>query len=115
MKENIPAHIVEKVTRLEEENTKYTMIIEELRSHMTTTTTKVSGVSEEEHYARLGERDFRAIILLEEINRLNHKVVEVRNHLENAENYIQELQQTITQGENVVSTDIEEQIRYLSQ
>ncbi len=57
------------------------MIIEELRSHMTTTTTTFSGISEEEHYARLGERDFRAIILLEEINRLNLKVVEVRNQL----------------------------------
>jgi hypothetical protein len=57
--------------------------------------TQIDGVSYEEHYAKLGERDFRIIILLEEINRLNTKVIEVRDYLQKAEDYIEQLQYTI--------------------
>ena len=63
------------------------MLIEELQSRLSVT--HINGVSEDEHYAKLGERDFRVIILMEEINRLNQKIIEIRKYLENAENYIE--------------------------
>ena len=49
---------------------------------------QVSAVSEDEYHGRIGERDLRIIILLEEINRLNQKVVEIREYLVQAEDFI---------------------------
>lgn len=75
----------------------------------------MSAVSEEELNFRLGERDLRIIILLEEINRLNHKVTEIRQYLVEAEDYIQQLQATLEQREPVISPEIQTQITYLSE
>jgi len=48
------------------------------------------GISEEYYYnllAEYGKKFMQTLILLEEINRLNVKVTEIREHLEKAEEY----------------------------
>lgn len=39
---------------------------------------------------------------MEEINRLNQKIIETRKYLESAENYIEEIQATIEQRQAVI-------------
>ena len=54
------------------------------------------GISEEYYYnllAEYGKKFMQTLILLEEINRLNVKVTEIREHLEKAEEYIISLQE----------------------
>jgi hypothetical protein len=54
------------------------------------------GISEEYYYnllAEYGKKFMQTLILLEEINRLNVKVTEIREHLEKAEEYIITLQE----------------------
>ena len=52
MKENVPAHIVERVTVLEQENVRYTKLIEQLQSRLSLT--QVSAVSEDEYHSGIG-------------------------------------------------------------
>lgn len=86
------------------EATTYKSRFEELERKSTIS----SGPSkvEEELQTKLAIEQFRGIILLEEINRLNHKLglidaerIEVIGHLVNAENYIQDLEIRISQVE----------------
>lgn len=77
--------------------------------------TQTGGVPEEEYLSGLGERDLRIIILLEEINRLNQKIVEVREYLVNAEDYIEQLQKALEGREPIIPEEIEKQITYLSE
>jgi hypothetical protein len=56
---------------------------------------QTEGISLDEYYSKIGERDLRIIILLEEVNRLNQKYIEIRGHLQKAEDFIEELQYTL--------------------
>jgi archaellum component FlaC len=53
--------------------------------------------------------------LLEEINRLNTKVIEVRDYLQKAEDYIEQLQYTIEHRETIIPPEIESQITYMTE
>jgi hypothetical protein len=60
-----------------------------------------------------GKLHFRSIVLLEEINRLNFVVSELKGFLENAENYIFEIENR--QQQVGVSAEVEEEMMHLRQ
>jgi hypothetical protein len=104
--ENIPAHIVEKVALLEQENIRYNKLIEELESRLSVT--QVGGVPEDEHLAKIRERD-------EEIDRLNQRIVEIRQCLVEAEEFIEQLQTAVQGRAVIIPPEVEAQINYLSE